>query len=138
MTFIPPRSWWAVRLGARDNRDDIGASNVALTTAYECELGIKVIPLMLHGEVHDVFEDGTSRIARIKNNAVSLPGDDAITILLAVHRKVEGCDWGELAADPVVLDYFLCSLFGKEKGLELARMLNEAAFGRSGASDENK
>src|ERR1700754_5151148 len=109
------QQWWAIRLGEPDVCEDFAASTIGLATATMFELSPDMEPMWLHGMVFDEFEDGTSRIAQITHNVASLPGDDALTILFAIHAKVEGCDFGEIAAVDLELDEWLTELFAADR-----------------------
>lgn len=119
-------TWWATRVGVHCDSDVGYCDDVVLMVADESDVVAGLQQPILRGRVECDFDTGRSRVTSISHNVAMIPADSAVTMLLAIDGKVEGCDDGEVAAVPVVLDQWLATLFEDDAAKEIARMLSRA------------
>ena len=125
-------AWFRARYGPRSEHNVGSVSYSALIISTTAELPDAAS--YLYGRV--ASDDNDKLTVTVILNPAFIPKEDAVTILEAVHRQVEGNDVGEMsAAPPIILVDWLSTLFATDRAKEIARMLQLTAFGRHGESD---
>ena len=124
-------AWFRARYGPRNAHNVGTVSYSALIVSTKAELPDAAS--YLYGRV--ASDDNDNLMVTVIINPACLNKDDAVTILSAIHRQVEGNDVGEMsAAPPIILIDWLKTLFATDRAEGIARMLQLTAFGH-GASD---
>ena len=124
--------WFRARYGPRHAHNVGTVSYSALIVSTKEELPDAAS--YLYGRV--ASDDNDKLTVTVILNPACIPKEEAVVILEAIHRQVEGNDAGEMsAAPPIVLIDWLKTLFAMDRAEEIARMLTLTAFGRDGVSD---
>ncbi len=125
-------AWFRARYGPRKEHNVGTVSYSALVISTKT--GLPDAASYLYGRV--ASGDTDKLTVTVILNPAFIPKEDAMTILEAIHRQVEGNDVDEMsAAPPIVLIDWLSTLFATDCAKEIARMLTLTAFGRDGVSD---
>lgn len=117
---------WINRVGGKYDEDGDYHDVLALTIADTAAIQDGLLHPLLRGIVR-LNHSGAPRIAEITHNPAHISADAAVTILLKIHDRVEGCDDGEVAALHVKLMDFLSALFEDEIAQDIARRLDRLA-----------